>query len=32
MPVVLDPVSLAERAPGMDQDVCPGDLGTREMN
>jgi hypothetical protein len=32
MPVVLDPASLAERAPGMDQGVYPGDLGTMEMN
>ena len=32
MPVVLDPTSLAEQAPGMDQGVYPGDLGTMEMN
>jgi 3-hydroxyisobutyrate dehydrogenase-like beta-hydroxyacid dehydrogenase len=32
MPVVLDPASLSERAPAMDQGVYPGDLGTMEMN
>jgi 3-hydroxyisobutyrate dehydrogenase-like beta-hydroxyacid dehydrogenase len=32
MPVVLNPASLAEQAPNLDNAVYPGDLGTMEMN